>query len=102
MRVDRPVILHHVDAAGLGIGRHELVVEGADLLPPDDIGIAVGDLPRERVEGANDAPLLIIRAGVLGDGHLGGPVHARLWPAVEAHLIQEDQHDLLRVHRRLP
>jgi hypothetical protein len=72
MVVDRPVILHDVDALHASIDLIELSVEGVDLLASHPIVVQVVDLARERVQGADDALLPIGRSRVVQLARAGG------------------------------
>jgi len=98
---DPPVVLDYRDVLIVGIGLRESVIHGANLGAPDDIGGQAGDLAGERVQGANEAPLLLVGALALGQQRVRGPLACRNRPTIETHLIQEGQYYLLRSGRGL-
>jgi len=53
MVVERPVLLHDLDAPHPSIDLSELSVKGPDLLAPNQIVVPVLDLTRQRVQSAN-------------------------------------------------
>ncbi len=66
--MDRPVVLHDIDAPGGWIESIEASVEGADLLSPHQIVVEVIHLAAERIERADEALLAVGRPGLVQAG----------------------------------
>ncbi len=100
-RMDRPIVLHHIDLARIRIGGDQLTIEPDHFLAPDDVGIQIIDATAQCIQGPNHAPLCVVRAIPVGLGRGCG----RCWPpgtpvgrpALVAHLVQKHQHDVVRM-----
>jgi hypothetical protein len=100
--MDRPGVLHDVDAPGGRIDLIEASGEGADLVPPQQVVVEAIHLGGERIERP-DKPLLavgrpsLVHKGCCDARSRQHPVAGAGWPTVGAHLVQKQHHHLLGV-----
>jgi hypothetical protein len=60
VRMDRPIVLHHVDPLGIWIGHQQLAIEHDQIFAADDVGVQIIEATSQAIERTNQPPLFVI------------------------------------------